>query len=101
MVESVKVGAAGSIAPGSGKAVQAGGKLIAVFNVEGKYYAIDHTCKHRGGPLGEGELEGNVVTCPWHGWQYDVTTGAACMNPAVKLACYPVQVQGSDLYVTV
>lgn len=101
MAEKVNVGAASSIAPGTGKAVEAGGRRIAVFNVGGKHYAIDDTCKHRGGPLGEGELEGSVVTCPWHGWQYDVTTGAACMDPAVKVECYPVEIQGNDLFVTV
>ena len=52
--------------------LQLDGKVIALANVGGKLYAINNVCLHRGGPLGEGELGGQVVTCPWHGWQYDV-----------------------------
>lgn len=48
---------------------------IAIFNVQGKYYAISNICKHVGGPLSQGLLEGNVVTCPWHGWKYSVVNG--------------------------
>jgi len=72
---------------------------VAVFNVEGSYYAIDNTCLHRGGPLGEGELEGEVVTCPWHGWEYNVKTGACINNPSVCVKSYPVLVEGSELKV--
>src|SRR2546427_7356751 len=52
-----------------------------LFNVDGTYYAINNSCAHRGGPLGEGELDGRVVTCPWHAWRWDVTTGANINNP--------------------
>jgi nitrite reductase (NADH) small subunit len=75
------------------------GKAIALANVGGKFFAINNTCLHRGGPLGEGTLDGNVVTCPWHGWQYDVTTGKLTMNPAVAVLCYPVDVRGEDIFV--
>ncbi|MFQ5520752.1 MAG: Rieske (2Fe-2S) protein, partial [Candidatus Methylomirabilia bacterium] len=68
---------------------------------EGTYYAIDNTCLHRGGPLGEGELEGNIVTCPWHGWRYDTTTGANVNNPAVKVGAFPVKVEGTAVFVEV
>ena len=78
---------------------QLDGKTIALANVEGKLYAIDNTCLHRGGPLGEGELAGKVVTCPWHGWQYDVTTGKVTMNPAVGVGTYTVEVRGDDIFV--
>ena len=66
---------ADEIPAGTGKTVFAGEKAIALFNVSGKFYALDNTCPHRGGPLGEGELDGCILTCPWHGWQFDVTTG--------------------------
>jgi nitrite reductase/ring-hydroxylating ferredoxin subunit len=75
------------------------GKTIAVFNVEGTYYAIDNTCVHRGGPLGEGEVEGQVVTCPWHGWQFNVTTGACVNNPSARVDSYQVKVEGADIKV--
>ena len=49
------------------------GRVIALFNVDGTFYALDGVCPHQGGPLGQGTLEGCIVTCPWHGWQFDVT----------------------------
>ena len=75
------------------------GKSIALANVGGKFYAINNTCLHRGGPLGEGELHDKTVTCPWHGWQYDVTTGKLTANPAVGVQCYAVEVRGEDVFV--
>ncbi|MGB0034809.1 MAG: Rieske (2Fe-2S) protein, partial [Candidatus Acidiferrales bacterium] len=59
------------------------GKVFALANVAGKLFAINNVCLHRGGPLGQGELHGQLVTCPWHGWQYDVTSGKLAANPAV------------------
>lgn len=55
------------------------GREIAVFNIEGEYFALDNRCPHMEGPLGEGELEGCIITCPWHGWQFDVKDGE-CQN---------------------
>jgi nitrite reductase/ring-hydroxylating ferredoxin subunit len=89
------------VKPGEAKVVQADGKAVALFNAGGNLYAIDNTCLHRGGPLGEGEVDGTVVTCPWHGWQYDITTGANTNNPAVKVLCFPVSVEGTSVYVEV
>jgi nitrite reductase (NADH) small subunit len=80
---------------------QVNGTTVAIANVEGKLYAINNTCLHRGGPLGEGELKGTVVTCPWHGWQYDVTTGKTTMNPAVGVQTYPLEIKGDDIYLEV
>ena len=81
--------------------LQLDGKVIALANVEGKLYAVNNVCLHRGGPLAQGELSGQVVTCPWHGWQYDVTTGKAKMNPAVGVETYAVEIRGEDVYVDV
>lgn len=78
---------------------QVEGTTLALANVGGKFYAINNTCLHRGGPLAEGSMAGNVVTCPWHGWQYDVTSGKLTMNPAVGVICYPVEVRGDDIFV--
>jgi nitrite reductase (NADH) small subunit len=80
---------------------QIDGKTFALCNVDGKLYAINNLCLHRGGPLGQGELKGNVVTCPWHGWQYDVTTGKLVTNPAVGCETYAVEVRGDDIFVDV
>jgi nitrite reductase (NADH) small subunit len=84
---------------GSVREFQVEGTTLAIANVDGKFFAINNTCLHRGGPLGEGELQGKVLTCPWHGWQYDVTNGKLLMNPAVGVACYPVEVKGEDIWV--
>ena len=85
---------------GSGKTVQIDGKPVAIFNVEGSFYAIDDTCLHRGGALGEGTLEGSIVTCPRHGWQYDVKTGVNTTNPEVKIKAYEVKIDGEDVLVS-
>ena len=76
-------------------------KSIALFNVGGVLYAIDNTCLHRGGPLGEGELSDTVVTCPWHGWQYDVKTGVCAANPSVQVKTYAVKADGADVMIAV
>lgn len=101
MADFVKVLSTADLAEGQGKAVQAGGKAIALFNVGGTVYALDNTCLHRGGPLGEGMLEGIVITCPWHMWEYDVRTGEKVGAPSIKVATYPVQVEGNDIKVAV
>jgi nitrite reductase (NADH) small subunit len=89
------------IPAGTIRELQLDGKTIAVANVGGKFFVINNTCLHRGGPLGEGELKGQVVTCPWHGWQYDVTTGRVAANPAVGVETYPIEVRGDDIYVDI
>jgi nitrite reductase/ring-hydroxylating ferredoxin subunit len=99
MARKIKVAEVGDVAPGEGKIVQADGEQIAMFNVGGRLYAIHNTCLHRGGPLGEGELDETTVTCPWHGWKYDVATGTNVRNPAVKVASFNVQVEGTDVLV--
>ena len=96
-----KVATTSEIPPGSGKVVEANGKSIAVFNCDGTFYAIDNTCKHRGGPLGEGSLAGTTVTCPWHGWEYDVTSGACQMDPSVTVQKFDVKLQGNDVLVSI
>jgi nitrite reductase (NADH) small subunit len=89
------------VPPGTIREFQLDGKTVAVANFDGKFFAINNVCLHRGGPLGQGELAGKTVTCPWHGWQYDVTTGKVVMNPAVGVECYPVELRGDDLFVDV
>ena len=95
----VRVGAAGDVKPGEARVVDVAGRTLALFNVKGRYYAIDNACPHRGGPLGEGDFSGTVVACPWHAWSWDVTTGGNTNNPAVKVACFPVTAEGDDVFV--
>ena len=102
MAEFVKVAKSDEIAPGQGKLIEVEGKRIALFNVEGLFYAIDDTCTHRGGPLSEGVLNGREVTCPWHGAVFDVTTAEVLRPPAPReVARYNVRVVGGDIEVEI
>jgi len=101
MANFVSVARVDEIAPGTARQVAVGGKALAVYNVDGSFYCTDGVCAHRGGPLGEGDLSGATVTCPWHGWEYDVTTGVNTMNPDVKLACHPVTVEDGQIKVSI
>ena len=86
------------VKPGQAKAVQVKGQAVALFNVDGAFYAIEDACSHVGGPLSEGALSGTTVTCPWHGADFDVTSGKVLGPPAAEhLKRYPVQVQGDDV----
>ena len=93
-----KIADTSELPPGKAKAVQVGARRIAVFHIDGAYYAIDDACTHRGGPLAEGELNGTTVTCPWHNATFDVKTGRNLTPPAPKpVSCYPVVVEGTSL----
>ena len=98
MATRVTVGKVADIKPGEGKAVQAGGKTIAVFNVGGAFYAIDDACTHAGGPLSEGGVSGSSVTCPWHGAEFDLKTGEVQCPPAgAGVKAYPVHIEGEAI----
>jgi nitrite reductase (NADH) small subunit len=84
---------------GQAKEFTVGGKVICVANVGGTISAMDNVCLHRGGPLGQGLVEGGKIVCPWHGWQWDPKTGEAGHNPAARVAVYPVKVEGEDVLV--
>ena len=95
----VKVALVGDVPEGEGRVVDVNGRTLALFNLDGRFYAVDNDCPHRGGPLGEGELDGPVVRCPWHAWRWDVRTGANVNNPAVKIACFPVTIEAGAILV--
>jgi len=97
----VRVAKVADVPAGEIRQVDAGGRPIALANVGGTFRAIDGTCLHRGGPLGEGTLEGTVVTCPWHGWQFDVQTGKSTLNPAAGVGCFAVELRGDEVFVDV
>ena len=98
----IKVAKAAEVPAGGGRLVQVAGKQIALFQVEGKYFAIDNTCTHVGGPLSEGEVEGAAVECPWHGSRFSLETGKVLYGPALTdVACYPVRREGDDIEIEV
>ncbi|RJG11055.1 non-heme iron oxygenase ferredoxin subunit [Pseudomonas cavernicola] len=99
MSEFVKVARVGDIEAGTGKTVYLGGTPVALFNVDGEYFAIHNTCPHEDGPLGEGTLCGCVVTCPMHAYEFDVTSGECLTEPAYRVEQFEVQVDGDDILV--
>ena len=94
-----KVATTDQVAPGAAIKVEVNGQELALYNVEGKFYATSNICPHQGGPLHEGMLEGTQIVCPWHAWVFDVTNGASPVNPRAKIPCHPVKVEGKDLLV--
>jgi nitrite reductase/ring-hydroxylating ferredoxin subunit len=86
---------------GTGKVVTVSGTEVAVFRVEGRFFAIDNKCLHRGGPLGEGELRDRTIVCPWHGWKYDVTTGSLETIPTLKVGTYNIVVEGPEIFIEI
>lgn len=73
--------------------------IVAVFQVDGHWHALDGVCPHQGGPLGRGCLTGTIVTCPWHGWQFDVTDGRHQLNARLHQPSFPVRIEGDQLWV--
>lgn len=98
----VTVASTTDLDPGDGTVVEADGEEIALFNVDGEFYAIGNSCTHVGGPLGDGPLDGSTVTCPLHGSDFDVTSGA-CLGPPAEedVPDYEVRVEGTEIQVAV
>ena len=101
MAEYRRVCRVGDLVEGEGKTVSVGGKLVAVFLADGQYLAIDDTCPHMGASLSGGYVEDGVVTCPWHAWRFRLADGAWADNPRIKIGCYPVRVEGDEVFVAV
>jgi len=102
MAEFVRVASASEIPVGQGRMFEVQGRQVAVFNVGGgQFHAIDNVCEHQGGPLAEGELDGCIVTCPWHGWTYDVRSGASPDDPDTSVQQFSVKIEGGDVFVAV
>ena len=101
MAEFVRVARTKEIPSGAGRMFEVNGRQVAVFNVGGRFHAIDHRCAHQQGPLAEGDLEGCVVTCPWHGWTYDVTTGQSPDDPDARVGRYDTKVEKGELLIAV
>lgn len=102
MSELIKVAETKDVPAGKAIAVDVQGVKVAIFNIDGSYYAVDDTCTHKGGPLSEGELEGTVVTCPWHGATFDLCTGNHLGPPApAGVTRREVKIEGGDVMVKV
>ena len=88
-------------APNEAKEFPCGDKTICVANVSGEISAMDNICLHRGGPLGQGVISGGKVVCPWHGWAWDPKTGAAAQDSSMKVAVYPLKIEGGDVLIEI
>ncbi len=100
MARRVKAATKQDVPEGSGHCVEVEGQRVALFNVGGTYFAIDDVCTHEGGPLSEGDLEGEEVTCPWHNAIFNVRTGECQCPPADEdVRTFPIHVNGEDLEV--
>jgi nitrite reductase/ring-hydroxylating ferredoxin subunit len=95
----VKVAETNEITEGRSKIVNVAGKTVAVFRVKDQYFAISNNCLHRGGPLGEGEVRNYEITCPWHGWKYNLLDGAFSLIPTLKVKTYPVKEGPEGIYI--
>ncbi len=95
----MRVASASEIPVGAARVVVVLGHPVALFHLPDGFCAVSNVCLHRGGPVGEGTLDGSVVTCPMHGWEYDVRTGKNVANPAARLRTYVVRVAGDDVLV--
>jgi nitrite reductase/ring-hydroxylating ferredoxin subunit len=100
MSQGVKVATTADVPPGKIKKVVVNGKEVALYNVDGKFYATTTLCPHQGGPLDEGEIDGDQVICPWHGWMFKICDGSAVMNPRIKIKTYSVELVGNDIYIS-
>lgn len=92
------VAAVDSLAPGEGRTVFLRGREYALFNVDGRFHAIDNECPHRGGPLGAGGLDHGKVHCPLHGWAFDPRTGVCVTRLGCDVKSYPTKTENGEVY---
>lgn len=100
MAEWVRVASVDEIPEGTGKEVVVGDRIVAVYHTDG-WYALDGICPHAGGPLGQGHVQGQTVTCPWHGWQFDVSTGQHRLNSSICQSTFPIRIEANDVLVEI
>jgi nitrite reductase (NADH) small subunit/3-phenylpropionate/trans-cinnamate dioxygenase ferredoxin subunit len=101
MPQYVKVMSTDELPPGQATERMVEGKAVALYNVGGRFFATPNFCLHRGGPLGQGQLDGSVIMCPWHAWTFDVTTGENTVNADLKIPCLAVKVEAGQIFVQV
>ncbi len=91
------VAASADMADGSAQEVIVEGRIVAIFRSAGRLYAIDGMCAHQGGPIAEGTVEHDCVTCPWHGWQYELATGIQTINRQPLQETFPIEEQNGRI----
>ena len=101
MSDFIKVAKKSEIPSDTGYLVLVDDLEIALYKVEGKVFAMHARCPHQGGPMHEGGLAGKMATCPWHGWEFDVTNGKCGFNPSIKLPTFEVKEDGEEIFIKV
>jgi len=99
MSRSIKVSTLSEFQSGATKLLSLAGIGLAVFNIDGRFYAIRNRCPHEGGPVASGPLKGTLITCPRHGWQFDLKTGQSTNRQSFSVKTYPVAVKDGAVYV--
>jgi len=99
MSERVRAASVNDLSEETGLELALKGKIIALYKVDDEVLAMDGICPHAGGPLGKGTVTNGIVTCPWHGWQFDLTTGQHCLTPQICQTQYAVEVDGEEIFV--
>lgn len=94
-----EIGEESKFHPGSSTELVVEDRIVAVFHTDGQLFALDGICPHQGGPLGQGEVHGCILTCPWHGWQFDVRDGQSQLSPHVKQETLPLKVESGKVWV--
>ena len=99
MPDFVRVIAVSDLPPGEATEVTVGAEAVALFNVGGTFHALSNRCPHRGGPLGQGFVDGSEVSCPWHNWTFDVSTGRNTTNGDMRVPRHEVKVVDGQVLV--
>jgi nitrite reductase (NADH) small subunit len=99
MAEFVTVGRVGDFVAGNGRMVVVNGRHVALFRLDDGFFAIDNLCLHQAGPLCDGDIDGGVVTCPWHGWSYEIRSGTLVQDPRVGVSKHNTRIVGDDVQV--
>jgi nitrite reductase (NADH) small subunit len=99
MAQWIPVARVDECPPGTALERCANDQIIALFNVDGQFYAMDGVCPHQGGPLGKGTLTGCTLTCPWHGWQFNVTDGRHKLSARIVQPTFPVRVEAGAILI--
>jgi len=97
----VKAAGEDELTDGQSKLLNVDGKVLVLFRVKDDYFALSNSCLHRGGPLGEGELDGYQVRCPWHGWKYDIRNGSFTIIPTLKVKTFGVKLVNGSVFVEI
>jgi nitrite reductase (NADH) small subunit len=96
----VRVVGPGGLHPGSARAIHVGSYDVALFNVEGEYYALENVCPHQGSPIVDGWIEGRTVTCPWHAWCFDLRTGSLTLGNFAIIPRFEVRIEEDGVYLS-